>query len=84
MGRPKSANKKTNTVQLRMDDAERAAFDRLVAARDEELSGEGLEITGPDVLRWLIKRELAARGLDKTPAAAPHPASKPKKAKPAP
>ena len=65
MGRPRSASRKTDAIQIRLTPEEKQKFDRLVAARQEELRSEGVEVTGPMVIRWLITRELIARGLDK-------------------
>jgi hypothetical protein len=74
MGRPKAkpAEKKTAAVSLRMTAAERAIFDKLKASREQELEGEGVEVTDAGMLRWLFMREAIARGLDKgeTPSTA--------------
>ena len=68
MGRPRSASRKTDAIQIRLTPEEKQKFDRLVVARQEELRSEGVEVTGPMVIRWLITRELIARGLDDQPA----------------
>lgn len=69
MGRPKSTTKKTETIQVRMEESEHALFSALVAARAAELKAEGVEVTGPSVIRWLINREIAARGIAAQPLA---------------
>ena len=68
MGRPKSATKKTEAVQIRLSTEELDNFGRLVESRAEELRNEGVDVTPPMVIRWLIAREVAARGLDKASA----------------
>jgi hypothetical protein len=67
MGRPRidAAKKKTAAVQLRLSPEERERFDRLVEARQQELRPEGVEVTDAGVLRWLLLREVEARGLDR-------------------
>jgi hypothetical protein len=70
MGRPKAtaATKKTEAVNIRMTPSERAVFDRLKASRVAELKGEGVEVTDAGLVRWLVAKEAAARGLDKATA----------------
>jgi hypothetical protein len=64
VGRPKleTSARKSDAVQLRLSAEEREQFDRLVEARSEELRPEGVTVTAAGVLRWLVLRELAARG----------------------
>lgn len=54
---------------IRMDAEEKAGLDLLVRARNEELAAEGVTLKAPDVLRWLVRRELAARKLEAAPPA---------------
>ncbi len=78
-GRPVEPAAKRHPVQIRMDDDERAGLDRLVDSRNEELRAEHITLKGPDVIRWLIARELEARGLVEAPAALPAPAKRGKR-----
>ena len=66
-GRPTSPEAKRHPVMVRMDDAEKAGLDRLVDSRNAELKAEHITLKGPDVIRWLIARELTVRGLDAAP-----------------
>ena len=68
---PRSANRKTDAIQIRLSPEEKRKFDRLVVARQQELRSEGVDVTGPMVIRWLITRELIARGFDKDEPAVP-------------
>jgi hypothetical protein len=79
MSRPKSPDKKRHAVQVLFSDAENDVYQRLLAHRSEELRGEGVEITGPMLIRWLITREAAARGLLSAPES-----SRAKNARPSP
>jgi hypothetical protein len=85
MVRPKSSAPKTQAIQIRLTPEEKESFDRLVALRAEELRGQGIDITGASVIRWLIAEKVAERGLDKPtpskPASARKPPSSPKGAK---
>lgn len=63
MGRPRSPDKKTEAVQVRFSSEEKEAFDRLIESRNEELKKEGLTASAPNVIRWLVMREIEARGL---------------------
>jgi hypothetical protein len=67
MARPKKpdAERKSKPVQLRLDEGEKVILGRLVASRAEEMRASGTIVTQPSVLRWLILREAATRGLDK-------------------
>ena len=80
-GRPTSPEAKRHPVMVRMDDAEKNGLDRLVSSRNEELKAEHITLKGPDVIRWLIARELSARGLDKVPAEVAAPPAPKKKAR---
>lgn len=59
---------KREAVQIRMTEEDHDIFERLVESRAAELRDEGVEVTGPGVLRWLIRKEAAARGILKGPA----------------
>lgn len=61
MGRPPEPDARTHAVMVRLNDQEHAALTKLVELRNEELAGQGVTIKPPDVLRWLVARELAAR-----------------------
>lgn len=65
-GRPKDPNARDRAVMIRMTEDERANLEALVVARNEELRSEGLRVKAPDVIRWLVQREVTARGLDGT------------------
>lgn len=62
------------TLTLRMTEHDRAALDRLVVLRAEELSEMGAtehEVTAASYLRGLIRREAKAKGITITMAATP-------------
>ncbi len=59
----KPARARPHAVQVRFDAAEHAAFHRLVSARQRDLCAEGITVNASDVLRWLVAREVEARGL---------------------
>jgi hypothetical protein len=84
VGRPrKERDQRPAAVQARLEPDEYAAWERLIASRAEELRPQGVKVTASDVLRWLILREVAARGLDKAAAAEPSAnASKGRRGKP--
>jgi hypothetical protein len=85
MGRPVDPDAKRNPVMIRMDDGEKADLDWLTEQRNTELRGEGVKVKAPDVLRWLLRREVEARRGVAGPAlahpveAAPKATSKPKR-----
>ena len=76
MVRPRSTSPKTQAVQIRLTPEEKAAFDRLIASRAEELRGQGMDVTGASVIRWLIAEKVKERGLDQPLPAKPASARK--------
>jgi hypothetical protein len=77
MPRPKSPEKKRHAVQVLFSDAESDVLARLLAHRSEELRDEGVVITAPMLIRWLITREAAARGLLEAPGSSRQKSAKP-------
>lgn len=88
--KPKAGVAAEVTLTLRITDADRAALDRLVAMRAEELAELGadeIEVTAASYMRALLRREAKAKGVStvntphapKTPQApAPEAAVQPK------
>lgn len=71
----------TDTLTLRLTVADRDLLDRLVTLRSAELAHEGIEVTAASLVRGLIRREAAARGIEaKEPPPAPE---RPKPSRPA-
>ena len=66
MGRPPRANRRSivdATLTLRLTQEDRDLLDQLVAVRSKELADDGLEVSAAGLVRGLIRREAAARGL---------------------
>ena len=62
----------TDTLTLRLTVADRDLLDRLVKMRSADLAHEGIEVTAASLVRGLIRREAAARGIEATePTPAP-------------
>lgn len=79
MVRPKSENPKTRAIQIRLTPEDQAIFDRLLAAYSAD--AHGVEIKAPALIRALVMKDAAARGLLQPKPAAP--ASKSKSSSPA-
>jgi len=69
MNQPKGAKRRSFVYQFTLDDEEAAGLERLLAARRTEL--DGAELSQPQLVRWLIARELRARGLITEPTSTP-------------
>lgn len=69
VGRPKSENPKTRAIQIRLTPADQAVFDRLLALYSED--AHGVEIKAPALIRALIMKEAAARGVEQPSSAVP-------------
>lgn len=58
-GRPKEVGSRDFAVMVRLTKEERDGLAVLVKRRAAALSAEAIRVRGPDVIRWLMARELA-------------------------
>jgi hypothetical protein len=61
VGRPLSARKKTNSVQVLFTDEEKRDLDWLLKLKNDELRELGVTMNPPQLIRWLIGREVEQR-----------------------
>jgi hypothetical protein len=62
LGRPADPNARKVRVLVQLNDAEKTDLDRLVKLRNEDLASESVTVNAQDVFRWLLSREMRARG----------------------
>ena len=60
-GRPVEPDARHHATMIRMNDEEKADLEWLTGERNAELQGEGVKVRPPDVIRWLLRREVDAR-----------------------